>query len=217
MDVNEVLRTTSSCRYFTADPVPDEVLARIFDAARFGPQGGNRQPVRFIAVRHPQLKAQLGEWYLAGWEETIKGYYANVAASGGEGGELPPVLASAQHLAQAFNEVPVLVVVAAHFPSLLRTDAKLDRPGVVGGASVYPSVQSMMLAARNEGVGTCLTTLLCADEPQVKTLLEIPDEFITCATVAMGYPQKPFPTKLSRGPLAGMVYADRFGQPLFEA
>ena len=46
MDAIEVMRATGACRRFRPDPVPDAVLARVFDAARFGPQGGNRQPVR---------------------------------------------------------------------------------------------------------------------------------------------------------------------------
>jgi nitroreductase len=65
MDVIEVIRTTGACRYFTPDPVPDAVLKRLFDAARYGPQGGNRQPVRFVVVRDPVVKKQLKEWYLA--------------------------------------------------------------------------------------------------------------------------------------------------------
>jgi nitroreductase len=65
MDFHDVVSTAWTNRHFTTDPVPDEVLARAFDAARFGPQGGNRQPVRFIVVRDQSKRTQLKDWYLA--------------------------------------------------------------------------------------------------------------------------------------------------------
>lgn len=209
MDVIEAIETTGACRYFKPDPVPDDVLERLFDAARFGPQGGNRQPVRYVVVRDPALKKQLAEWYLLYWNRIV-----DMAARGEYRGS-PRLLSDGTHMANRFAAIPVLVVVCAVLGDLARTDAELDRPGIVGGASVYPSVQNLMLAARNEGLGTTLTTLLCAVEPQVKALLGIPPELITCATIALGYPERPLPKKLSRGPLSTMVFSDRYGEALF--
>ena len=211
MELLEAIKTTGACRYFRADPVPDDVLERLFDAARYGPQGGNRQPVRYIVVRDPALKQQLADFYLPYWNKVLE------MAARGEYRGTPRMLSGATHMANHFAEIPVLVVVCAVLGDLARTDADLDRPGVVGGASVYPSVQNLMLAARNEGLGTTLTTLLCAHEPQVKELLGIPPELITCATIALGYPERPLPTKLSRGPISAMVFSDRYGEPLFPA
>jgi len=212
MDVIETIKTTGACRYFKPDPVPDDVLERLFDAARHGPQGGNRQPVRFIVVRDPEIKRQLGEWYLGIWKSVVemagRGEYRVGRGAGS-------MLGAGTHMAEHFAEVPLLVVVCAVFNDLARTDAALDRPGVVGGASIYPSVQNLLLAARNEGLGGVITTLLCAVEPQVKELLAIPDELITCATIPIGYPERGFPKKLARGPVSEMVYLDRFGEPLF--
>ena len=209
MDVIEVIKTTGACRYFKPDPVPDEVLERIFDAARFGPQGGNRQPVRYIVVRDPALKKQLAEWYLQHWNRILD------LAAQGQYRASSRMLGAATDMANHFGEIPALVVVCAVFGDLARTDANLDRPGVVGGASIYPSVQNLMLAARREGLGTTLTTILCASEPQVKELLGIPPELITCATVALGYPERPLPTKLTRAPVSEMVFSDRYGVRLF--
>jgi nitroreductase len=209
MDVIETIKTTGACRYFRPDPVPDDVLERVFDAARFGPQGGNRQPVRYIVVRDPALRNQLAEWYLPYWNRIVD------MASRGEYRGSARLLSDGTHMANHFGEIPVLVVVCAVLGDLARTDAELDRPGIVGGASVYPSVQNLMLAARNEGLGTTLTTLLCAVEPQVKDLLNIPPELITCATIALGYPERPLPKKLTRGPVSTMVFCDHYGEPLF--
>jgi nitroreductase len=209
MDVIDAIKTTGACRHFKPDPVPDDVLERLFDAARHGPQGGNRQPVRYIVVRDPQLKKTLSEWYLQYWNRVLE------MAARGEYRATPRMLSGATHMANHFAEIPVLVVVCAVFGDLTRTDADLDRPGVVGGASIYPSVQNLMLAARNEGLGTTLTTILCAFEPQVRELLGIPAELITCATIALGYPERPLPKKLSRAPVASMVFSEHYGTPLF--
>jgi len=217
MDAIEVMRTTGSCRRFRADPVPDDVLARVFDAARFGPQGGNRQPVRYIVVRDPAHKRRLAEWYLARAEPIIEGYRSGAYRVGDTepGDELPPLLQDVHHLALHLADVPVLVVVCAVFAALYRSDAELGRPEIVGGASVYPSVQNLLLAARTEGLGACLTTVLCAEEPEVKQLLGIPDDVITAAMIPLGYPERPLPTRLSRHPPAEIVYAERYGEPLF--
>jgi nitroreductase len=213
MDVIEVIRTTGACRYFKPDPVPDAVLERLFDAARHGPQGGNRQPIRYIVVRDPVTRRQLKEWYLPCWRAHLeRGYRAGAGAGAGRAG-ISNVIRDADHLACHFDEVPVLIVVCAVLSSLVVTDAGLDRQSVVGGASIYPSVQNLLLAARNEGLGATLTTVLCEVEPQVRDLLDIPPELITCATLALGYPDGPLPTRLTRAPVSDLVFSERYGQP----
>ncbi|MGH7896221.1 MAG: nitroreductase family protein, partial [Candidatus Binatia bacterium] len=74
---------------------------------------------------------------------------------------------------------------------------------------------NLLLSARAEGIGTALTTLLCAVEPQVKTLLAIPDGIATAAMIPMGYPAKGFPKKLARRPLEESCFGDTYGSPLF--
>src|SRR3954447_22350127 len=95
MELTEAMRTTGPCRYFRPEPVPDEVLRRAFDAARFGPQGGNRQPVRFIVVRDPEAKRQLKEWYLVPW----KAYLAAIGT-----GEIKVGSSKAERLATRADE-----------------------------------------------------------------------------------------------------------------
>jgi nitroreductase len=117
-------------------------------------------------------------------------------------------------MARHLDQVPVLIVVCARLADLLATDRHLDRLSIVGGGSVYPSVQNLMLAARAEGLGTALTTLLCAVEPEVKALLGIPDGVATAATIPLGYPARPFPRRLVRRPLDELVFGDAWGTPL---
>ncbi|MGH8973099.1 MAG: nitroreductase family protein [Acidimicrobiia bacterium] len=213
MEILEAVRTTGACRYFKPDPVPDDVLKRLFDAARYGPQGGNRQPVRYIVVRDPVVKKQLKEWYLASWRARLDaGYRAGMSAQA-EG--MSKVILDADHLANHFDEVPVLIVVCAVLADLVIPDLELNRPSVAGGASIYPSVQNLLLAARQEGLGATLTTILCESEAAVRALLGIPDGVITVSTVALGYPARPLPTRLRRAPVSEIVFAERYGEPLF--
>lgn len=208
MDFDAVIRTTGTCRFYRPDPIPDDVLARVLDATRWAPTGGNRQGVRFVVVRDADRRGALRDLYVPLWEQ-----YAARARVRPEA-PLPRLLANADHMARHLHEVPVLVVVCAQLKDLMATDRHLDRLTIVGGASVYPAVQNLLLAARAAGLGTALTTLLCAVEPQVKALLGIPDGVATAAMVPMGYPARDFPATLARKPLDASVFAETWGAPL---
>jgi nitroreductase len=78
-------------------------------------------------------------------------------------------------------------------------------------------MQNLRLALREQGVATAVTTLLCAQEPQVRQLLGLPDGFITAAHVAIGYPARDFPTRLARSPVEEIVFTERWGRPAFES
>jgi nitroreductase len=210
MDLQEALRTTPACRYYKKDPVPDEVLARVFEAARFAPSGGNRQPLRFVVVRDAAAKKQLKEWYLVYWRQYLSGMQhgeVHVAAR-------PRLVQRADDFANHLDEIPVLVVACADLREVYPTDHQLGRLSVVGGGSIYPTIQNLILACRGEGLGTCLTTLLCFDEPRVKKLLSIPEEIATVAMIPIGYPAEPFPKQLRRRPIEEFVFVDRYGASL---
>lgn len=207
------MRTTGTCRYFRPDPVPDEVLHPAFDAARFAPQGGNRQPVRLVVVRDRAKKARLAELYLPWWKayfEAAEGGTRNL----GEYASARRALMNANAFAERFAEHPLIIVVCAKLEALHITDLELDRPSVVGGASIYPYVQNLCIAFRVEGVATTITSLAVASEPEVKELLEIPEGFLTAAHVVAGYPAKGFPRKLTRAAVEETVFLDRFGDSI---
>ena len=206
MDVVEAMTTTGTCRWFRADPVPGEVLIRAFDAARFAPQGGNVEPVRWIVVRDPVRRRALGELYEPLWREYLDGLRARFELD-----SLPRPLADADQFARHFADVPVILVCCARMDRLLATDDALGRLSIVGGASVYPFVQNVCLALRAEGVATAITTFLCRVESELRELLAIPGEFGTACHVAAGYPARDWPRKLRRLPVSELVFAERFG------
>jgi len=210
MELQDVIRTAGTCRHYRRDPVPPELLARVLDTARFAPTGGNRQPVRFVAVTDPAKKTKLKEWYLVRWSaylQAMRGGQVHVGAR-------PRIVENADHFANHLDEIPVLLVACAKLADVFPTDHLLGRLTVVGGASIYPAIQNVLLACREEGLGAALTTLLCFDEPKVKDLLAIPNDVATVAMIAIGYPERPLPKRLSRRPLAEIAFHDRYGDPL---
>src|SRR4029078_10668160 len=121
MELTDAMRTTHACRRYLPEPVPDEVFHRAIDAARFAPQGGNRQAVRFIIVRDPEKKRRLGEWYLPPWREVSGAARAGLASITTESGvaksaqlgfsNIPKALDDGDHFAEHFGEHPAIVVV----------------------------------------------------------------------------------------------------------
>jgi nitroreductase len=214
MDFYDVIQTAGTGRYYKKDPVPPDVLERILNAARWAPQGGNRQPNRYIVVQDQAKKDALRELYFPLWRDYLA--QAGVGAIAIRGNEVPKLLKDADIFAENLHKIPVLIVVCAHLEDIHPTDLELDRDPIVYGASVYPAVQNLLLAARAEGLGGSLTTLLCHEEPKVKELLNIPDGYATAAHLAIGYLSVPFPQKLTRLPLSEVVYADEFGNSMFE-
>jgi nitroreductase len=216
VDAREAMRTIGSCRRYKPDEVPDEVVYRAVEAARFAPQGGNRQPTRLVVVRDRGLKEKLRDLYLVPWRKYYEAASAGTASTGslGEYDSAQKAADAANRFAENLAEVPLLIVVCARIDALHVTDKALDRPSVVGGASIYPFVQNLCIALRVEGVATTLTTLLCEYEAEVKELLAIPDEYLTACHLAAGYPERGFPTKLRRMAVEETTFIDRFGEPI---
>ncbi|MEA2582777.1 MAG: hypothetical protein QOF33_862 [Thermomicrobiales bacterium] len=183
MDLYEALYTTRSMRRLKPDPIPHDVQARILDAAIRAPSGGNTQRWRFLLVDDPALRAELGPlyrdcvdqlWSSPSYAKRIE--VAKAAPDDPASAAMLRLLRSAQHLADHFEEIPLLLFAFA------QTDST--------GSSIFPSIWSAMLAARAEGVGTTLTTILAFRQDEVHRLLGVPEgqrwEMAGCVT--MGYP-----------------------------
>ncbi len=211
----DAMSTTRAVRRLKPDPVPDDVLRRVLQAATWGPTGANVQPWRVIAVRDVAKKERLQQLYAGPWRRYAKGHQALLdSMPDGVRAAQERMLGAANYLAEHMHEAPVLLVFCFNPALMAITDAGLDRVSVVGGASVYPAVQNTLLACRAEGLGCTLTTLHCLSEGDVKEALAIPDEWGVCAVVPIGYPLLRGHGPISRNPVEKMAYADSWGTPL---
>jgi nitroreductase len=212
----EVMRCAPSTRRFTDEPVPREVLERVLDNARFAPSGGNRQGWRVIVVTDSEARRRLRELYAQPWDEYMIQTGGRAALEAGEDSGLSAGrlrgLRAADEYAHSFDRVPVHLVICVALEALAITDAELDRPSVVGGASVYPFVQNIVLGLRNEGLGASFTTLLVPAEPEVRGLLEIPDGIAVVGHMSVGYRENPWPKQLRRNPVSEFTFAEKFGR-----
>lgn len=219
MELYEVMRTAFSAREFTGEAVPDEVLARILENARFAPSGGNRQGGHVIVVRDAATKAALGDLAVP----AAKRYAAQVAAGESPWNTVVPPGVTAETIAatpapaglvKTYERAPVVLVVCVDLRVVASVDSELERVGVISGASIYPLVWNILLAARNEGYGGALTTMPIAEEPRLKALLGIPEYVAVAAVVPMGRPVKQL-SKLRRKPISEFVVRERWGgEPL---
>src|SRR5215510_5794709 len=87
------------------------------------------------------------------------------------------------------------------------------RASLTTGASIYPAVQNIMLAARALGIGSCITTIHRFRDAQVKELLGIPADVETAALIPLGYPLGKF-GRPPRRPVREVAFADRWGVAL---
>jgi nitroreductase len=219
MDLYEVMRTTAAVRDFTDDPLPDEVLHTILDNARFAPSGGNRQGSQVIVVRDPATRERLVEITGPG----ARRYHAQRAAGETPWSAWTPSSVTAEQVAR--TEVPsqvtdplrraaVVLVVCVDLRAVAALDQDLDRVGVVAGASVYPLVWNILLAARNEGFGGTITTMAVAEEPALKELLGIPEPYAVAAVVPLGKPVRQL-TRLTRVAVEEFTHLEHWqGGPL---
>jgi nitroreductase len=216
-DLYEVMRCAPSTRYFTDQQPAREVLHRVFDNARFSPSGGNRQGWRVIVITDPQIRRALRDLYQEPWDAYMIKTGGRAALDAGEASGLPTgrlrMLRGADEYARTFDRVPLHMLVCVDVNALSITDEALDRPSIVGGASVYPFVQNILLGLRREGLGASFTTLLVPAEAGVRELLNIPEDVVMAGHISVGYRADSWPKRLSRRPVEEFAFGDRYGEP----
>ncbi len=211
----DLMSTQRAIRRLRPDPIADEVLQRIMQAAAWAPTGGNQQPWRIVMVHDRASKERMGELYAARWNaftEVYRKRFVNAPEEVRQQEER--TIAAGDRLASRFGDVPVVAVVCFNPKFMAITDSGQDRPSVVGGGSVYTAVQNLMLACRAEGVGCVLTTLLCMDEPAVRELLGIEADWFTAAHVPMGYPVAGGYGPTARMPVSELFFKNNWGTPI---
>ena len=217
MDVYEALYTTRMMRRMQTAAIPIDVQARILDAAIRAPNGGNTQRWHFLAVDDQDTKNQLAEIYRRCRERE----YADIA-SGRLGSTthdpvshaetMAKIKASGDHFTSHLSEIPLLLFVFA-----------IDDHG---GANIYPAIWSALLAARAEGVGGVITTVLRYEAEVVMKMLNVPTGagWTMTAMLALGYPTGRWGVAANRRPVHEVSSRNRWGrdfgvkvpEPLYE-
>ncbi len=217
MELYDVMRTTFSAREFTPEPVPDALIAKILDHARFAPSGGNRQGWRVIVVRDRTTREALSA--LAA--PAAKRYAAQVQLGESPWNTIVPTQADdatiertppPARLTEPFAKAPVVLVVCVDLSVVASMDQFLPRVGVISGASIYPFVWNILLAARHEGLAGTITTLAVAQEPKIQALLGIPAHVAVAAVMPLGRPATRL-TRLKRKPVSEIAMLERWGGP----
>lgn len=220
MDLIDTLRSTGAVREFTDQPVDDAAVARILDTARFAPSGANAQAWRVVVVKDPAVRTRLRDLYLPGWADYLTISAAGLrpwapvndpraeAAALAVASEQAAASAVAGGLAAHLDEAPVLLALFADLSALAAVDRDLDRYSFAGGASIYPFAWNVLLAARAEGLGGVITTMLIREEGPVKELLGAPDPLALAAVIALGHPVHQ-PRRLQRRPVPAFTTVDR--------
>lgn len=212
MELYDVMRTTFACREFEPDPVPDEILQRIVEYARFAPSGGNRQGWRIINITDVARKERLADLslpaatrYLLQMEVGESPFNTiHTSAITDEQVEQAP---GPDWLVGHIRNAPTLLVITVDLALVASMDKDLQRIGLVSGGSIYPLAWNMLLAARNEGYGGTLTTWGVACEPDIQALLGIPEHWAVAAIMPLGKPVKQL-TRLKRKPVEEILYTN---------
>ena len=216
----ETIHSSRALRRFRPDPIPDDVLVKMLDAAIRAPSAGNDQNWLFVVVKSPEQRRNIGEIYLRAGAMAASFYqrvgrpehmslkqYERFANSG---------LYLHEHLADA----PILLLACLRLENSLEPLTDLPRETQLAmmnsfpwmaGASIYPAVQNIILACRALGLGTCLTTNHMLLEDEIKQAVELPADYRTFALLPIGYPVNKF-GPVNRRPLSEVVALDRFGE-----
>jgi nitroreductase len=205
MDVFEALYTTRAMRRVRPDPIPAEVQARILDAAIRAPSGGNAQGWRFLLVDDPGIKSQLGPLYRDAIAQLWASFYrenlerARATPEDPESASLLRVQASAQYLADHFEDVPLFLCAFSR--------------GDPTGGSIFPAIWSAQLAARAQGVGSALTSVLgIFHGKETLQILGVPEDkgWNMACCVSFGYPRGRWDIA-ARRPVQEVAYRNQWG------
>lgn len=207
IDLFEALGTMRAMRRLKPDPVPDELIHKIINAGLGAPSGGNVQHWRFIVVKDPDIKQQLQQYYKKALDKILPRYRSNPPPPGKTQEQKNRMLDAVVYLTEYLHEAPVLIVCC-----LVGDFAASIGLAKMSGASIYPAVQNMLLAARGLGLGSTLTTRHLLFEKEVNAILGLPENAETFAILPIGYPIGNF-GPVSRVPLEEVTFQDQWGKP----
>jgi nitroreductase len=223
----DLLANMRAMRRLRPDPVPQELLAQLVEAATWAPNGANRQNFTYIIVTDGRQMANLASL----WRRVVNFYIEGLSQRPQDTTsalQYDRMLAAMRAQRDCFADTPA-VIVPCYQPSPLYqraiTNWRNSVPALLAlglrqsvevlknfsrwsscaeAASIYPGVQNLLLAARYYGLGATITTWHLAFEADFKSLLGIPRRIHTFAIIPVGYPYGKF-GPVRRRPLSDIV------------
>ena len=193
MDLFQAIDTQRAIRTFRPDPVSDDLITRLLQAAIKAPAGGIIQDWSFIVIRDQETRRKIGDMYRAGPDFEIDPDWT---------GQQRRAYGAAQHMENHMDDVPAFILVCTRaYPGYTNS-----------GSSIFPAIQNILLATRGLGLGSVLTTRQSGHELEIKQLLGIPDDVATVALLPIGFPgegSRYGPTR--RKPLSEVAFDEQWG------
>jgi nitroreductase len=195
-DLFEIMYGAGSIRRLRADPVPDEIITKLLDAAIRAPSGSKAQSWLFIVVKDPGTRRQLGAVYRKASDILTKLYAGAPRPPHMDERKYQRFMQAVTHLFEHMGDAPVLLVPclrasmwtgASNLPADIK--ARMSNATRIAGSSIYPAIQNVILACRAFGLGTVLTTIHVFFEEEVREILKLPTDVQTYALMPIGYPQ----------------------------
>ncbi|MET9253957.1 nitroreductase family protein [Streptomyces sp. NPDC048182] len=222
------MSTMRAMRRLKPDPVPDDLIERLIQAAVWGPSGGNMQRYEYVVVTDRAVMAELAPL----WRRCVDAYLATTGKHAPEGMDEAAygrMVAAIEYQRDHFADTPALVLPCYRFP-----EPRLDEEGLTAsaaalgpeatnrmaqtqvrfqalaeGSCVYPGVQNLLLAARGLGLAANITIWHLMLEDEWKRVLGIPADMHTFAAIPVGWPRGSF-GPVRRRPVAEVVHRNRW-------
>jgi nitroreductase len=219
MDLFEIMYSAGSIRRLRPDPVSDEIITKILDAAIRAPSGSNAQSWVFIVIKDAATRKQLGAVYKKSSDIMLKLYAGAPRPPHMDESNYQRFMQAVMHLFEHMGDAPVLLVPclkasmwtgASNLPGDVK--ARLASAARIAGSSIYPAVQNVILACRAFGLGTVLTTIHAFFEEEVREILKLPADVQTYALMPIGYPQGHH-YRVKRKAVREIACLDRYGNP----
>ncbi len=203
-DLFEAIYTTRAMRRLKPDPVPQEIIMKIIEAATMAPSNSNRQPWIFLLVSSPENRQFIAERYKEAWE---KYYFTAEKKLFLENHPATPEaknLRSAIYLANHIGEAPLLIF------ACVKRYSDPTRAGQPMVGSIYPAIQNLCLAARAYGLGTAITSLHKHFVNEINQRLGVPPEYANEILIPLGYPRGRW-GRPARKPATDVTFVERWG------
>ncbi len=196
MNIGEAMFSQRAIRKLRPDPISDEDIKTILDAASKAPNGGNYQPGRFLVIKDRNKIKILGElyheaWWAKRWDDHKWRGPEDIPSE-------DKTHQASMQLADEMKNAPAVILVFSTVPN--RSN------------SIFPAVQNLLLAARALGIGSTLTSLHAKVMDRVYDMFNIPKNIQFQCCIPLGYPRGRFGST-QRKPTAETTYYNKWNSP----